>query len=261
MGVSHYATSEHDLKFADKDANSIAERLSKKNKLFRESHVLCLTNEQATHAEMGKIHQFLSASGPNDTVVMFVAGHGLVDSDLTYYFATYDVDFQKPKIGGVSYGELEAMLDDIPALQKLLLMDTCHSGEIDTERGGKDRLAVGIAQVGSRSQLVSGEPLQTTSSFELMLQMFSDPSFGTGTAVLGASGGAEYAYEKDGHGLFTRTLLDILDAKESYKDGVITVSTIQRLVSQRVSQLTGGAQVPTSRRAPAEFDFAVCGNR
>ena len=69
----------------------------------------------------------------DDVVIVFVAGHGVLDEKLDFYFGTYDMDFNNPKGRGLSYDELESVIEDIPARRKLILMDACHAGELDKE--------------------------------------------------------------------------------------------------------------------------------
>jgi hypothetical protein len=64
-------------------------------------------------------------------VVVFMAGHGLLDARLDYYFGSYDIDFADPSTKGIAYGAVEALMNGIQARNKVLFMDTCHSGEFD----------------------------------------------------------------------------------------------------------------------------------
>src|SRR5207249_1333877 len=75
----------------------------------------------------------LRESRVDDVVVVFFAGHGLLDARLDYYFATVDMDFRDPSKRGLAYESLEGLLEDLRARRKVLLLDTCHSGELDRE--------------------------------------------------------------------------------------------------------------------------------
>ncbi len=66
-------------------------------------------------------------------MVVFFAGHGVLDKQLDYHFVTTDFDLKNPPARGLPYESIEGLLDGIPARHKLLMMDTCHSGEVDAE--------------------------------------------------------------------------------------------------------------------------------
>ncbi|MDC0673222.1 hypothetical protein [Nannocystis radixulma] len=66
-------------------------------------------------------------------MVVFVAGHGMLDTNLDDYFVTHDFERERPNVRGLSYEQLESLLDGIPARRKLMMMDTCHSGEVDED--------------------------------------------------------------------------------------------------------------------------------
>jgi hypothetical protein len=52
----------------------------------------------------------------------------VLDEQFNYFFGTWDMDFNEPSLKGIEYSEIEALLDGITALRKLIFMDTCHSG-------------------------------------------------------------------------------------------------------------------------------------
>lgn len=126
IGVSNYNVKEYSLKYAAKDAADIAAFLSS-------DKTLKLMDGAATRDGILKAKEFLAQSKVDDTVVVFIAGHGTLDDDLNYFFCPADTDFDNPAKRGLTYDDIEGLLDGIPARRKLLLMDTCHSGEVDKE--------------------------------------------------------------------------------------------------------------------------------
>jgi len=75
--------------------------------------------------------QFLSEANVDDYILVFFAGHGLLDDSDNYYFGTVDVDFDNPSGRGLPYEKIEEILDGLKSRQKLVLIDTCHAGEVD----------------------------------------------------------------------------------------------------------------------------------
>ncbi|MBK6524512.1 MAG: caspase family protein [Crocinitomicaceae bacterium] len=92
-----------------------------------------LTNEQVTRENLVGLKDFLSQANRDDVVIFFIAGHGVLDKTLDYYYCTYNMDFRNPEKYGITYAELEVLFDGIQAIRKLLIMDTCHSGELDKD--------------------------------------------------------------------------------------------------------------------------------
>jgi uncharacterized caspase-like protein len=87
----------------------------------------------ATRENILAVKQKLMQTHVDDEVILYVSGHGLLDKNFDFYFATYDMNFSNPEEKGILYDDLEGLLDGIPARKKLLLMDACHSGEVDKE--------------------------------------------------------------------------------------------------------------------------------
>jgi WD40 repeat protein len=264
IGVSKHQNQNYNLKYADKDARDIAEAF-KKNSFFNKVETMTLVNEQVTLKGLKQIKPFLNQASINDVVVVFVAGHGVLDSDFDYYFASHDMDFDNPSINGIPYEVIEKLLDGIKALKKLLLLDTCHSGEIDKEEVIEMEVDETESNVVFRAAGVSiqfkDNPLNLKSTNELMKSLFTDLRKGTGATVISSSGGEELSIEGGEYenGLFTYCLLKGLLNKEAdlNKDKIITVSEIQKYVSIEVKILSDGIQTPTSRIENNILDYRV----
>jgi WD40 repeat protein/uncharacterized caspase-like protein len=263
VGVSDYFNDAYDLNYAAKDAGDLSALFASKNEVFNEVHIIKILDHDAVKTTILNTQEVLKKSGINDLVVIYTAGHGFLDSKLDYYFATADVNIDNPASNGLSYEELESMLDNIPARKKLLLMDACHSGEIDfdeydmyTENMSKNVVARGVIK--SRT---SETHIGLDNSFRLMKELFSDLRRGSGAVVIASAGGVEYAFESDElkNGVFTYVLINALkDLKaDTNNDEAVSISELQEYVMKTVSELTRGFQNPTARRENLEFDFRV----
>ena len=285
IGVSEYKDKTYNLRYAAKDANdllaaykSIEQRPGSTSKV----HVLSLTDEKATKAGIINAKRWLAQSKVNDLVVVFAAGHGMTDEKSDYYFGTYDINPQQPAAQGLPYDEFENLLDGIPALQKVLLLDTCFSGEIEkdqpmvvtqAETGASGtvkmrafKAARGVSVVGGDQPTATaggaaGAPRLSAEMLRFQQDWFADLRRGTGAAVISSSSGNEYSLEGEQwkNGVFTYSLLNGLKnhQADTNKDRVITVSELQAYVIEQVRKLTQGGQNPTVRHENLEYDFAV----
>ncbi|MBN4072721.1 caspase family protein [Crocinitomix catalasitica] len=266
IGVSEYKDKRYNLTYASKDALDVCAAFDK-NDFYDEIKRKSLTNDGVTIENVRALKEFFADADINDHVILFVAGHGVLNENFDYFFAAHDMDFNAPATRGIPYESIEALLDGIKPLKKLLFMDTCHSGEVDkddiqiaeneSEVEDSDIVfrSVGEAVENKESQL----GLHNTS--ELMKSLFTDLRRGTGATVISSSGGVEFAIESDEwrNGLFTYCLIDGLKNKAAdlNKDKIITVSELQTYVRKRVNQLSGGRQTPTSRVQNMELDYRL----
>jgi WD40 repeat protein len=276
IGVSEYQDKEHILKYAAKDGRDLARIFTNKKLPFGESgsevsEVLIdtLFNSSATKENIFALKQKLLKTNVNDEVILYVSGHGLLDDSLDFYFATYDMNFDKPAEHGVLYDDLEGLLDSIPARKKLLLMDACHSGEVDKDENytkttdtTKTTAQNEEQAKGSHTKYIgSKSKLGLQNSFELMQELFANLTRGSGAVVISAAQGTESALEssKWNNGAFTYCIINGLKTKaaDANNDGSITVSELKEYISTEVEKITDGAQKPTSRRENLEFDWRV----
>jgi uncharacterized caspase-like protein len=194
---------------------------------------------------------------------MFIAGHGLLDEKLDYYIATADVDFNNPSARGVLYDDLEGLIDGIGARNKLMLIDACHSGEVDKfATAATDNATTNtVAANGVKSRGFKSRQSMSPGSFELMQELFLDLRRGTGAAIISSASGKEFAFESDvwKNGVFTYSVLSAIKSGSADKDydGNVSVSELRNYVIAEVQRLTNGQQTPTNRKENFENDFMV----
>lgn len=278
-GISHYQESRWNLDFARKDAEEM-KSLFEAAHAFGKVHTLLLTDEGVTRSAVeAQVKTFLATARPEDTVVAFFAGHGLRRGG-AFYFATYDMDFNDPAKNGLSFAQIEDLLSGCAARQRALLIDACQAGEIDPLAGatgtrptpGQAGNAPGSAPDGLRVKSfrgVAGDQEVDNSgdgtgrrSFALMQQFFADVRE-QGIVVIAASGGAEYAFERDGNGVFTAAMKEALAERKAFAPGAtgVTISALRRYVSERVWSRTDGRQMPMARGEPLESDWIIYGDQ
>ena len=133
FGVSHYLNPALNLRFADKDALDLAATLQRYTGAFRRVVAKTYVNEAVTTDSIAKAKDLLKDAGVDDTVIVLISGHGAYDlsKEATYYYGTYNVDPADLAATGASFDQLEALLRDIAPRRKLMLLDTCESGEMD----------------------------------------------------------------------------------------------------------------------------------
>ena len=267
IGVSQYQDEAYNLNYAAKDAKDIAKTF-KENKSFNNVFSKVFTDAEVTKENLKDVKAFLSQARINDMVIVFVAGHGVLDEDFNYYFAAHDMDFMNPMVKGIPYEMIENLVDNIKALRKLLFIDTCHSGEVekdeveketrlkDTEKGSEV-----IFRAAGSVDIKVKDGLGLRSTNELMKSLFTDLRKGTGATVISSSGGTEYAIEGDNwkNGLFTYCLLRGLTEKEAdkNKDKKINISELQDFIQTEVNRISNGTQTPTSRFVNTQLDYRI----
>lgn len=264
IGVSEYQSSEMNLTYAAKDATDLISAFQSQSGNYGNITVLKYLNQDATAANILQSKETLQKSRVADEVVVFVAGHGLLDQNLDYYLGTHDVDFLNPSAKGLKYEDLEGLLDGIPARKKIMLLDACHSGEVDKEAVGQQTASANsttgnVNFRGFNSSTNNSMGLQN--SFKMMQELFADLRRGTGAVVISSASGAEYAFESPewNNGVFTYSLLEGLKSGkcDENKDGEIRISELRNYVMNKVVDLTNGAQHPTARNENLEFDFNI----
>ena len=283
FGVSQYQNPTYNLAYAAKDATDLSSTIeSLKGKGFENVYTKVLTNEQVTPEAIKAAKDFVKDAKPDDTFILFIAGHGMHDKDAeaTYYYLTYGADVNNLKATAADFETIEDLLQGIPPRNKLFLMDACESGEIDDEDQGQmlaTATGAGIASRGFKTtqtttsvtpSLASGEKGQQKSTKRSYLYqkdryIYNDLVRRSGAIVFSSSKGGELSYERSDieNGLFTEYIMKALTSTEADKDGNGTVSTdeLREYVSAQVAKASGDLQHPTVDRDNIyqKFGFGV----
>jgi len=181
IGINKYANRQYNLRYAVADAQSFAEEVGRQKSLLNNTariEIVPLLNEESTKENIllalkrlaGIADSIpsgapaslrnLNPARPEDTVVVYYAGHGtaqaaryyLIPHDLAYSGSRNNVDEKSLRTmldRSVSDVELEAAFEKIDAGQLLLILDACNSGQaLDAEEKRRGPMnSRGLAQL------------------------------------------------------------------------------------------------------------------
>ncbi len=254
IGIDRFSEKGHDLQYSVKDIRDLSAKL--KEKYGNDIQIDTLFNENVNSSKVSALKKQLQQTSVNDKVILAYSGHGLLSKDYDYYLSTYTVNFSKPEQNGLPYEELENLLDSIPARRKLMLIDACHSGEVDKEEMARITDASDSLQQqgtkGGKPTYTGTTTLGMKNSFELMQSLFVNVGKSTGATVISAAAGTQFALERGDlrNGVFTYSILEAMNKYPSIK-----ISELRKIVGERVVELTNGLQRPTSRNETVSVDW------
>lgn len=254
-----FKNNKFDLAYAEKDATDIANNMAN-SKSFNSVQIKKLFNQSFTADSITNLKNFFSKAGVNDVVMVFFAGHGYLDTDMSYYFPTYYTDFSDPKINSVAYKNFEKIFQQIKPLRKLMFIDACFSGEVDEDQQlieGDDN----NKKDSTRAVRLAGSMFAESTALEMSKAVFSDLRQNSGATIISSAGGTEAAFEgeKWNNGLFTYCLLNGMKnyKADSNNDKKITLSELQKFVAEEVNRLSEGKQSPTYRMENTVLDYEL----
>jgi WD40 repeat protein len=271
IGVSNYKDRNFNLNYASKDIYN----LDSLYKIHDSKNLVSITlyDEQVTRENILNIRETLLKTNINDLVIVSLSGHGILDKNYNFYYATWNMKFDEPSKYGLIYDDLDKLLDSIPARKKVLFIDACNSGEVDIDLKKSDTLIAQNKKEGKEGDipdiidsLQKNSVLGLKNSFEIMQEIFINLTRGNGAVVISAARGYQSAFEKEsfgntgGNGAFTACIIEALTEKKSElsdKNGHITISKLKDYVIKRVEEITKGRQKPTTRTENLEYDFVV----
>lgn len=269
VGISNYQDSSMNLTYSNKDAEDVVKIFKERdgaNNIFNKTHVQLFTNEKATKENILAAKSKLKNSRPDDHVILFYSGHGVIDEQLDYYLSTHDLKFEQPNGRGINFDDFKDLIDDIPARNRLIFVDACHSGEIDKEE--VELPADDIAQLDDDKVLSSKgfsakgkKIIGLGNTFELMKELFVELRKESGATIIASSAGKEYSLESPiwKNGVFTFAIKEgLVDKKADLNnDQSISVSELKSYLYVRVQELSDGKQTPTVRRENLQKDYTI----
>jgi WD40 repeat protein len=233
IGVSAYDDTSLSLGYAAKDASDFEAALeAQKGRFYGDVEVVALLDKDASKSaiETG-LAKLRRKAGPQDFVIVFMAGHGVTDSALDFYYLPADGS-RDPLLydaNNVSGLVINNMLSKIPG-KVLLFLDTCRAGRAASSAGRVD-----------------------------MQKAANDMAQG-GLVVFASSTGDQDSLESAewSNGAFTRAMLQTLaDAKAYGEDGELSIFELAEQLSSRVRTLTGGRQAPVLANYGPLFTLAA----
>jgi uncharacterized caspase-like protein len=235
IGISHYAKSNgqiNDLRYADRDAQSMLDFLKSPagGGLAEEDTLVLLNDAATTEGIRHALFSFLTKPQEQDTVVIYIAGHGSPDplDPRNLYLITADT---KPDdMGGTAFPmwQIQDVFDRILKAKRVLTFaDTCHSYGFSGLRAGPgQKHANNLVNQYLQRYASKGQRAVITAS-DISESSFEDAKWG------------------DGHGVFTYFLLQGLQGKaDANHDGVVTAGELFAYLQQSVRQATDGKQNP-----------------
>ena len=236
VGVSDYAADENDLKYAAKDARDFVRAIRRQEgEIYKRVYIKLLDEKQATReAILDGLDWIDRETTSRDVAVVYLAGHGVNDTQGRYRFLPVDYEQGRLSRTTVTGAELKEFLQGV-AGKTVLFFDTCYSGNALAIRAGSkpdvDRVANELA----------------------------DADVGVVVFASTTQGGLARGLDDIQQGAFTKALIEGIETGKAglTKDLFVSVAELEKYISDRVKELTKGEQKPvtTKPKAVEDWDF------
>jgi hypothetical protein len=224
VGVADYPSEELKLDFAATDAARFANALRKQEgRTYRKVEVRSFLDGKATRPAVEEALEWLQSEAKDeDTVIVFLSGHGMNDKAGSYYFLPVGAHPEKLVSTALSFATLKNALLSVRGT-RAVFVDTCRAGG-----------ALG----GRRASIMD------------VVKFVGDLTDGqNGVVVFASSTGLQPSLEnpKWGGSAFATALIEgITQGRAAAGNGEIRRKRLDSYVSERVVELTEGRQEPVS---------------
>ena len=235
IGINEYQNTRN-LKYAVNDARAFKDYI-KDNVGISDERIFYLENQNATRDNIQSLlgTKLKRMASKEDTVIIFYAGHGAVETDpsnpdgdgFEKYLLPYDADLNDLYTTSISMDEIRKIFQRIRADRVIFIADTCYSGAS-----------------GGRTMMASKTRANLSDKF------YERISKGKGRVIISSSSANEISKEDDNlqHGIFSYYMLEGLKGRADQDgDGIITVSELFSYISHKVPRASGQDQHPVKK--------------
>jgi|GEM_PF-2080039 len=218
------------LEYAVNDAKAVRGSLER----MGYDKIIEIYDHDATRLRIARVlgDELLGTIGPNDCLLVYFAGHGatemLNNGEQEGYIVPVDADTVNYEGSAISMSYIHSMIKRYRAKHILFVFDSCYSGLGLKRGGGQDKSDVIVQNMAKK-----------------MVRM-----------IITAGGKDEQAAEEKGHGVFTKSFLDVLNGQaELSNNGFILASDVGQFIRKQVGKQTNFRQTPQYGWLDGEGDF------
>jgi|LSQX01.3.fsa_nt_gb hypothetical protein len=186
IGINDYGNPKNNLNCCVNDANKVASLLEFNDDGSRNFSIIKLLDEEATYDNIEEKIKVVF-NNDSDISIFYFSGHGF-DDENDGRICTYDY---RANHMGIRFRDILELIERTKCKNKIIILDCCHAGKIGN-----------FSMIGDNTVLACG------------------------TTILTACNVNEYSIEINGHGLFTKLLIDALEGGASDIFGRISPGSI-----------------------------------
>ncbi len=159
---------------------------------------------------------------PDDLVLFYYSGHGLLDAYGRFYLAMTETDPQDPDAGSIDQTWLREVFDGSLSGRQVAILDCCHSGAFIPGEPPRKDAATG--------------PILTEKTF--------DPT-GHGRFIMAATTATSSAFEQEGRSLYTRHLVEgLTGGAAAPENDTVNIIDLHDFVGRRVAETAPASMRP-----------------
>ncbi|BAZ11015.1 peptidase C14 caspase catalytic subunit p20 [Calothrix sp. NIES-4071] len=221
VGVNQYLDKQIAcLNYSSQDCQGLADALQQATQGFPQKQVMVhhdfTTQLPYLEAVRSSLRKIATSAKPQDTVIFYFSGHGIIDSTTRVVLCLQDTHKDNLGATGLTLQELLQTLESCPAQQQVVWLDACHSG--------------GMTLFGAKGDKKIESP---TSELVNLLRQRAAKSKGFYALLSCDQDQLSWEFPELEHGLFTYYLMQGLLGDAADTQGVIDADGLYKYVYQQ----------------------------